>query len=101
MTIRPEQVETLIRDAIANLNEELPEGDRVDAKPSTVLFGIGAEIDSLSLVSLVVDIESALSDQYDLDIALADEEATARPVLPFSTVQALEEYILERANESK
>jgi|SRR5665647_326114 len=101
MTIRPEQAKEIIRDAIANLNEELPEVERVDVKPSTVLFGMGAEIDSLSLVSLVVDIETALSDKFNLDIALADEEATARPVLPFSTVQALEEYILERANESR
>ena len=101
MTITSEQAETLIRDAIEALNEELPEGERVTAKPSTVLFGIGAEIDSLSLVSLVVDIETTLSEQYDLDIALADEEATARAVLPFSTVQALQEYILERANESR
>lgn len=101
MIIRPEQVETLIRDAIAIMNEELPESERIDAKPSTVLFGFGAEIDSLSLVSLVVNIESMLSDQYNLDIALADEEAAARSVLPFSTVQAAQEYIIERANESR
>jgi acyl carrier protein len=100
MTISTEQAQTLIHNAIAALNEDLPEAERVDPKPSTVLFGIGAEIDSLSLVSLVVDIETELSDQYNLDVELAGEEATARTVLPFSTVQALEEYILERANES-
>lgn len=101
MTISSEQAETLVRNAIVALNNELSEGERFTATPSTVLFGIGAVIDSLSLVSLVVDIETALSEQYDLDIALADEEATARTVLPFSTVQALQDYILERADESR
>lgn len=96
--MQPEQVDAIISDAIANLNETLPEEERIDAKPDTVLFGLNAEVDSLSLVALIVDIESALSDQHDLDVALADEDAMTRPVLPFSSLQALKEYILDKTN---
>jgi acyl carrier protein len=98
--IQPEQVDAVIRDAVTNLNETLPDQERVELTPETVLFGIDADVDSLSLVSLVVDIESLLSDRHDVDVSLASEEAMSRPVLPFSSVTALREYILEKADDS-
>jgi acyl carrier protein len=96
--IQPEEVETLIFDALRNLNEELSEDQRVGVSVDTVLFGLDSDLDSLSLVSVVVDIESSLS-SIGLNISLTDERAMSQAVLPFSTVTTLKEYILEVGNE--
>ena len=96
--IQPEEVETLILDALRNLNEELSEDQRVGVNADTVLFGLNSDLDSLSLVSVVVDIESSLS-SIGLNISLTDERAMSQAVLPFSTVTTLKEYILEVGNE--
>jgi len=96
--IQPEVVETVIYDALRNLNEELSEDQRVEVSADTVLFGLNSDLDSLSLVSVVVDIESGLS-SIGLNISLTDERAMSQDVLPFSTVTTLKEYILEVGNE--
>jgi acyl carrier protein len=97
--IPPERVEAIIFAALNNVNDELPEDQRIVVTDATVLFGVDAEIDSLALVSIVVDVESALDREFGLDIALADEDAMDRPVPPFANVQTLKEYILERAEQ--
>lgn len=97
--IQADQVEALILAAVGNLNDELPDDRKIDVSPSTVLFGVDSDIDSLSLVSIVVDLEAALYDKLGLDIALADERAMDREVLPFTSVQTLKAYILELAGE--
>ena len=96
--IQSDEVEKLIFDALNNLNEELSEDRKIEVSAETILFGLNAELDSLSLVSVVVDIESNLS-SIGLDISLTDENAMSQDVLPFSSVKALKEYILEMANE--
>ena len=96
--IQPDEVETLIFDALNNLNEELSEGQQIEVSADTVLFGLNAELDSLSLVSVVVDIENSLSN-IGLDISLTDEQAMNQDIPPFSSVQTLTKYILEMGNE--
>lgn len=98
--IEAAEVEKLILNALENLNEELPADRKVNIRPDTVLFGLNAELDSLSLVSLVVEVESAINSRLGLDISLADERAMSRPVLPFSNVQTLKDYILEIASQA-
>ena len=63
--------------------------------PDTILFGPDAELDSLSLVSVIVDIETALNCDYSLDLSLTDDLAMTREISPFTDVPALKAYILE------
>jgi acyl carrier protein len=97
--ITDEQVEQMILSALSELNEERPEDERFVVGPEVVLFGPGAEIDSLSLVSLIVDVETALNIDFDLPISLTDDRAMTREVSPFDSVRTLQEYILELAVE--
>lgn len=92
------EVEKVILGALENLNEELPTDRKIKVSPETILFGVNAELDSLSLVSLVVEVESAVNTKFGLDLTLADERAMSRPVLPFTSVQTLRDYVLELAN---
>jgi acyl carrier protein len=94
-------VEALILAALTELNEELEDEDRIEVGPGTALFGVDAEIDSLSLVSVIVDVETALSVDHGLEISLTDDRAMSRETSPFTDVQALKTYIVELLEERR
>ncbi len=66
---------------------------------NTILFGPGAKIDSLNLVSLVVDLESKLSEKFSQEISLTDDRAMTREISPFDTFGSLKNYIEELVSE--
>ena len=98
-TLTGEQVEEMILAALADVNDELPDDEKVEITPRTPLFGADAQIDSLSLVSLIVDVETALNVDHDLPVSLTDDRAMTREISPFDDVQTLKDYILELAAE--
>ena len=89
----------MIAQAITNLNDELAVGDHIVAAPSTELFGVGSKVDSLGLVSLLVDVETAASERMGRTVVLTDDRAMSRDPLPFATVQDLMNYIVELSAE--
>lgn len=96
-----EEALEIIYEALDGLNEELDPEARVALDPSTVLFGTKSTVDSLSLVSMIVDIESALSLRLGRSVFLTDDRAMDRDVLPFTSVQTLAEYIVEVSQEQQ
>ena len=84
-----------IYQALRALNEERGPDEQIDIGPRTSLFGAGSVLDSLSLVSVIVDLETAVSDQFDRAISLTDDKAMTREPVPFTNVAALHAYILE------
>jgi acyl carrier protein len=98
-TLTPQRVEEMILAALGDVNDELGDDEKIDVSPTTPLFGADAEIDSLSLVSLIVDVETALNVDHDLPVSLTDDRAMTREISPYSDVQALKDYILELAAE--
>lgn len=89
----------LVLSAVQALNEERPADERFELSEHTLLFGDGAELDSLSLVSVIVDIETAVTDQLGEPITLTDNRAMSRVVSPFTHVGALVDYIFELLSE--
>jgi hypothetical protein len=87
-------VHTIIFQALTNINEERDSDDQLDISPSTVLFGADAVLDSLSLVSVIVDVEAAVSEASGRDVVLTDDRAMSQEVSPFSDVKSLSGYIL-------
>jgi acyl carrier protein len=94
-TLDATAVEEIILTALHELNEEFDGDDKIAVGPETVLFGVDAEIDSLSLVSVIVDVETALSVDHGFELSLTDDRAMSREVSPFTDVPALKDYILE------
>ncbi len=88
-------VEEQILTILQEINESLPDNEQIAVSPDTVLFGNGALIDLLSLVSLIVDLETRLSMDFDQEIILTDDRAMTRKISPFENVQSLKDYILE------
>ena len=92
-------VRGIIFEALASLNDELPEGERVAIAEDTLLFGGESTIDSLSLVSVIVDVETAVSTRFGRSVALTDDRAMGREPSPFTSVRTLAEIVVELLSE--
>jgi acyl carrier protein len=99
MKLNTEDVKTLIINTLSDLVDTLPDDQKFVPDYDTKLFGPGSLIDSLNLVSFIVDLEGILSSDYDLDIVLTDDRAMTREVSPFDNVSNLVEYVTELVEE--
>ena len=86
----------IIFGALRSLNTERADDEQIATAPETRLFGPDASLDSLSLVSVIVDVESGVGDRYGKTVSLTDDEAMSQPVSPFSTVDTLADYIVKQ-----
>ena len=88
-----EQIAQLIFNAIDEVNQLLPEQERLVKSIDTVLFGNKGKLDSLGLVSLIVAIEQKIEEALEIPITLADERAMSQKQSPFRTIGTLADYI--------
>lgn len=95
MVSKSEVIEIIYR-ALRNLNEELEADKRVALAPETRLFGPEASLDSLSLVSVIVDVETAVADEFGRAVSLTDDTAMTQEISPFSNVTTLADYIVKQ-----
>ena len=93
------EAKSIIFDAIRALNEEREDDEQVLLDSTTGLFGIDSTIDSLGLVSIIVDVETALSGRLGRQISLTNDDAMSREVMPFTSVGTLADFILELSKE--
>ena len=63
-------------------------------EPDARLFGDGSNLDSLGLVTLLIDIEDSLAD-HGCHVSLMDEKAMSRKRSPFRSVESLAQYIAD------
>jgi acyl carrier protein len=92
-----EETLRIVLSALENLNQELDEPIAVG--PTTKLFGADAVIDSLSLVSVIVDVETEASDALGFPVNLTDDRAINQEDSPFTDPNALADYIVMLAAE--
>jgi len=89
-----EKIFLIIKEAVTELNEELDYDTLKNVSEDTPIFGGGDGIDSLSLVTLVSDIESVIFEELDKTISLADEKAMSMRHSPYRNVGALLDFAL-------
>jgi acyl carrier protein len=92
-SIAGDEILNLIYDVIDELNETLPENQRLAKSPETLLFGGGANLESLGLVRLVLLLEQKVQDDLGRTVTLVDEKAMSQSRSPFRTVAALADYV--------
>jgi acyl carrier protein len=95
MQISRDDIEKLTRGAVEDALEEQDLEVPADLGTETKLFGRNAPLDSLGLVSLVMEIEERLEEEHSLSVVLADERAMSRRASPFRTLGSLVDYIEE------
>ncbi|GAB4441765.1 MAG: hypothetical protein OHK0015_39440 [Chloroflexi bacterium OHK40] len=84
-----------LREVLEQSGEDVP----ADLTEDTVLVGNGAVIDSLGVVSLIVEIEQRLEMDYEISVTLANDRAMSQRNSPFRTVGVLADYILTMIKE--
>ena len=87
-------VRAIVFRALEALNRELPEADRVPVSPDTMLLGEMAVLDSLSLVSVILDVEAGIETDFGRALSLTDDRAMRQQASPFADVKSLSKYIL-------
>lgn len=87
-----------LMDLIVTTLHDLLAGDPARADVSieegTRLYGPEGLLDSLRLVSLVLDLEQEINDRLDTAITIADSRAMSQQRSPFRTVGSLADYIV-------
>jgi len=94
-----ENVLEIILRALQNLNEELDDSEKFVVDSNLSLFGPDATLDSLALVSVIVDVEGDVSAALGRSISLTDDRAMTQEISPFDNVQTLLNYIMILVNE--
>lgn len=90
---KSERILQAIYRAVDAINEERPRGRALEKSPQTTLFGKGGQLDSLGLVSFIVEVEQQVEEELGVSITLADERAMSRQRSPFLTIQSLADYV--------
>jgi acyl carrier protein len=89
----------LIYEAIRRTNESRPPYDPLSGSEETVFYGPGGALDSLALVSLILDVEEAVNARWGTSIVLTDERAVAQRRNPFRDVASLADHVMSRLEE--
>jgi acyl carrier protein len=80
-------------DVLALGGDDRPEPTQLG--DDTRLIGRKGLLDSMGLVTLIVDVEQRLEEEYDLVVVLADERAMSQKHSPFRSVGSLADYICQ------
>jgi len=94
MTNIPE-INSLISDALEELNQLMLPEKRVKISHDIELSGSKGTLDSLALVNLVVILEDQIYSKYGIEISLAGEQLNAQQANPFQSMKSLSEHILK------
>jgi hypothetical protein len=90
----------IIYTVIERLNELQAPENPVPCSVETPLYGPKGYLDSLALVSFLLDVEEGVNAEAGSQLVLADERAMAQHRNPFRDVGSLADYILLRLQET-
>jgi hypothetical protein len=62
---------------------------------STNLIGTSSSLDSMELVTFIIELETLIQEKFNITVQLADEKAMSRRTSPFINLESLVTYILE------
>jgi acyl carrier protein len=78
-----------LRDVIEQTGAEIP----AEINEDTVIVGAGAVLDSIEVVSLIVEVEQHLEMEHDVSVTLASDKAMSQRTSPFRTVRVLADHV--------
>lgn len=90
--ITREAIENAVLTALTTANEMRAADQQLEVSPAAPIYGSKSPLDSLGLVSLLIDVEDLLRD-LGVDVTLSDERAMSQARSPFRSVKALVDYI--------
>ena len=79
--------------AIDEINADQDASDQINNAPETVLLGSDSNVDSLTLVRLLITVERLIEEQTGESVVVVDESAFESEQSPFATLATLERHI--------
>lgn len=89
----------LVLSTLHEMGEDEDNEVLVEAHVKTKLFGANGVLDSVGIVFLITELEEKISDDFDVDVTLADEKAMSQMTSPFRNVETLAKYIAQLVEE--
>jgi len=98
--MKKDEVFPIVKEVIENycMENDIYIEDEIDEH--TPLIGSGRILDSMGLVHIVVDIETAFLDE-DIEVSLTSESAMSGRISPFRTVGALCNFVTGQLNSDE
>jgi acyl carrier protein len=87
-----------LEDVLSMMDDSRPNPTQLG--DDTRLIGRKGVLDSMGLVTLIVDVEQRLEEEHDVVIVIADERAMSQKHSPFRSIGSLADYILQLAEEA-
>jgi acyl carrier protein len=78
-----------LREVLEQAEEEVPE----NLSEETVIVGSNAVLDSLGVVSLIVEVEGRLEMDHEISVTLASDRAMSQRSSPFRNVGVMADYM--------
>ena len=92
-----------IRERLIKLLVQFVEENEIELDMDVVLdenirlIGTSSIFDSMELVQFIVEVESLLDEEFELEIELTSEKAMSRRNSPFISINTLTEYIVDES----
>lgn len=96
-----EKISGIVLQSLVEVTKDLNTPELNSPTFETRLYGGNSALDSMSLVTLIADIEDRINSEFGKDIVLADERAMSQTRSPFSRVGALVDYVEQLLIENK
>jgi acyl carrier protein len=90
--MKTEQIQSIILSAMKTANISLEPDEQLEIGLEAPIFGPESKLDSLGLVSLLIDIEESFADE-GVTIVLSDERAMSEKRTPYRDVPTLTAFI--------
>jgi len=92
------KVENVVMAAVDRLNLQLPPDQQVDKASATPLAG-SSNLESLSLVILISEVENGIEEAFDMELALTEEEELLNADGPLRTLGSLTSFVGNKVRE--
>lgn len=86
--------------AVDELNKQLPRGVHVEKSLDSALYGKNGRLESIDVVTLIMEVEDHIRDEFGTSITIADDRAMSQENSPFVTIRTLTDYVAELLTEN-
>jgi acyl carrier protein len=95
-SITRESILDCVLRSVASLGRELGHTELASPTEETRLFGEKSGLDSMGLVTLIVDLEESVHTRFGKTVVIADERAMSRLNSPFRRVATLVDHLFDK-----
>ena len=85
----------IVQDSISHINQQLPDEQQISKEPNTVLVGPNSELDSLSVINLIIEVEERIYTSYGKRIQILDKGIMSEEPGTISTISDLIDWIIK------